>query len=86
MTCTGKRTAYQPPDEKWYCPKCGSNSMCIDAVLCDDGDCTYLHQDDDVTCPDCGRGWTGKQVAALMQKRDNVITCPHCKGKGTVDK
>jgi hypothetical protein len=92
--CMVKHTAYQPTEDKWLCPKCGaggttpeSEGMVISSSADDaTGDCVLLHPDDEVECMACGYAWSGRSLASALKKRDNVITCPTCSGKGTVQK
>jgi hypothetical protein len=87
MRCKIKHTLYQPLDENWVCPKCGCGPdvFYIDESPVDsDEGCLLLHDDDAIRCDACESGWSGKAVAKLMQKRDDVVPCPCCKGKGTV--
>ena len=90
MTCTVKHTQYQPNDT-WRCPKCGitaneeGTGFYIESVV--DGasdECELLHMDDECLCHTCGYQAYGKTVANRLKKLDNMITCPHCKGKGVI--
>jgi len=47
-------------------------------------DCSLLHEKDFVVCENCGKGWSGKRVAQMLQKKHDYIICPTCKGKGFI--
>ena len=84
MSCEKKRTAYQPTDDEWECPNCGtSNGFSIDESDCE-LDCNYLHKKDLIGCSRCGFGTTGSRLASAIAKRKNMVQCPCCKGKGVV--
>ena len=85
MTCKRKHVKYEPTEEDWRCPKChkGCESFTLDSEL-SDGECELLHEDDTVQCFECGYTSTGKKISALFAKKNNVVTCPCCKGKGWV--
>ena len=90
MKCVAKHTRYQPTILEWTCPKCGGkvgDEFYIDepAEGVEDG-CELLHAEDVLVCTRCGGGWTGKRFAAMMEKQNNLMPCPHCKGTGLVKK
>ena len=89
-SCGAKRTAYQPTDDEWRCPRCGSYEFCVEEIAeaCQDDECTLLHEDDECSCPegDCGYYASGKQVARYLQRKHNLVQCPRCKGTGVVEK
>jgi len=88
--CTVKHTPYQPEveDGSWHCPHCGATvdeGVYIDEPA--DGtanDCRKLHCADGVLCEGCNRFMSGTQFANALAKEANLVTCPHCKGKGVV--
>lgn len=91
--CTFKHTKYQPTDEEFHCPKCKApgGDFCVD-----DGpnlECDLLHDEDILNCYGKGGagcpaeyGITGKAFAAALVKKNNLVPCKHCKGKGLVPK
>jgi len=87
--CIAKHTMYQPTDEEWKCPKCGSGDEHFDiqepAEFSSD-DCVQLHVNDELSCYNCGYGISGKEFASRLQKQKNLVTCPCCKGSGLVPK
>lgn len=87
VKCGEKHTAYQPPDEEWLCPNCGVDNSAFwveeNAAGAADG-CDKLHERDICYCTKCERGWSGKAFAGKLAKRKNLVTCPMCKGHGTV--
>jgi DNA-directed RNA polymerase subunit RPC12/RpoP len=85
--CMAKHTKYQPTDEEWKCPKCGSDNehFYIEGFTeGSDDDCDLLHDKDEIGCDNCGHGISGKLFASRLQRKHNLITCPHCKGKGLI--
>lgn len=86
-SCTLKHTKFQPNNEQWRCPKCGSTN---DYFFIDDsedltGECDKLHESDYVVCTNCDMGWTGKAVARILATKLNLIQCACCKGTGFVE-
>jgi hypothetical protein len=85
--CNARHTKFQPKDEEWKCPVCGSGS---DVFYIDDSangasdECGLLHVHDSVLCETCGRYWAGGTLAATMVKENNLSPCLHCKGTGFV--
>ena len=93
MICSAKHTKYQPTDEEWRCPKCGADNkgFWIDELDPDAHDeCPLLHERETLVCHSCPRGdmfsTSGKAFAAKLAKKNNMIPCPHCKGRGMVKK
>lgn len=88
MSCLFKHTKYQPTEESWHCPKCGTTNKDGEFYI-EDGpnlDCELLHKDDFVICTKCGYEASGDQVAKALIKKDNLVVCSCCKGKGYVNK
>lgn len=92
MSCGYKHTKYQPTDEEWRCPKCGagfedkSGGFVIWDGVSDneEGECQLLHVDDYLKCQKCGYDCQGKDFAAYVVKKNSLVSCPCCKGKGFV--
>lgn len=66
----------------WKCPNCGvgcdpkeSNSLGFIDEIEDTGYCN---------CYECGKGYTLNSLIKKLQKKANVMPCPHCKGTGVV--
>lgn len=92
VTCHAKHTTYQPPDDKWRCPKCGNDTKAGADFYIEEGaedanpNCELLHAKDYLICNACAWGGTGASVAKSLASQDHRETCPHCKGAGTVPK
>jgi Zn finger protein HypA/HybF involved in hydrogenase expression len=91
MTCRARHTKYQPTIDEWECPKCGERLDGKDGGFIIDGvaegalgDCDLLHVNDELLCSSCKYISTGKKFSALLQRKHNLIPCPHCKGTGLV--
>jgi len=87
VPCRAKHTKFQPSDEEWRCPRCGADAeyFYIDEPDPDAHvDCSLLHEKDFVVCENCGKGWSGKRVAQMLQKKHDYIICPTCNGKGFI--
>ena len=91
-SCLTKPTKYQPTDEEFNCPKCGAGVPIfhIDESACHD-DCTKVHDSDTLRCDACyrdGRDYdaSGKAFAAGVVKRNGLVVCVRCAGKGVVKK
>lgn len=88
MDCPHKHTKYQPTDEEWKCPKCGATA--VDGFIIEDGpnedECPSLHNDDFIRCSRCDYETSGKAFAAYVMKKNSLVPCPCCKGKGMVNK
>lgn len=91
MKCNAKHTLYQPKDEEWACPYCGASQQDGTGLVIEEPDetsdeaCELLHVHDYLFCYTCRKGITGKAFAARLQKINNLVTCPCCKGKGLVN-
>ena len=92
--CPGQHTAYQPTDEEWACPHCGAGPEYFYVDFTNYSDCDLLHTDDVIVCcskacidknGEC-REWSGKALAAALQKKANMVKCPCCNGRGYVTK
>jgi hypothetical protein len=90
--CNAKHTKYQPTEAEFCCPKCDAKvgDLCIDEP---DGEanplCPDLHEGDGVACygkngKGCPAryGASGKTFAALIAKKNDLVPCECCKGKG----
>lgn len=91
MACTVKHTQFQPANDEWKCPKCGAGNekFVIDESASKDEDCVLLHEEDTCYCYECELAWSGKKIAAMLEKNakeGEYVTCPHCKGFGRVKK
>jgi Zn finger protein HypA/HybF involved in hydrogenase expression len=87
IVCKYKHTTYQPKDSEWLCPKCGKgNEFFYIEESFSEGECILLHDEDYIVCTSCGKGITGKKFASLLEKKNNLIKCPCCKGTGLVVK
>lgn len=88
MECGYKHTKYNPTDEEFLCPKCGSSEFFIDEGPGVDAlsgvACELLHDEDVICCYDCGHTISGKKFANMVLKKEKLIKCPHCKGKGYI--
>jgi rubredoxin len=87
-TCPAKHTKFQPTMEQWRCPLCGNDAQADFIVDDPDPDaedfCELLHEKDVITCVCNDEGWTGKQIAAKLAKKLDMVTCPCCKGAGLI--
>ena len=86
MECNVKHTPYQPTDAEWICPKCKVDVNSFYIQDSENHDCAKLHINDELGCTNCGYYITGKQFANMLQKRKNLISCPHCHGTGLIQK
>ena len=86
-TCETKHTKYQPTDEEFHCPKCGAK---VGDFYKDDPvgeeDCDLLHDEDNLSCANCGYGCSGRALVARIIKAKGLVQCPCCKGAGMVKK
>lgn len=85
FVCTTRHTKFQPTTAQWICPKCSTPPP--DGLVVDDGesfDCEMLHETDYLLCYKCKYETNGKSFAAALQKKENMVTCPCCKGVGLV--
>lgn len=90
QACQFKHTAYQPTEKEFSCPKC--KAKCGDFCI-DEGpnmECPALHVDDILNCygkeVNCGYGVSAKAFVTNLVKKQNLVACTHCKGKGFVPK
>jgi hypothetical protein len=97
MKKVGGVTLCYIPDEQWACPKCGTRKPGIlvydpnyeyeEAPLADEG---WLVMKADVECEalvdgdQCGWYGTVRQVYNQLTKKNNLVECPCCKGRGVV--
>lgn len=85
--CKAKHTRYQPSEAEWRCPKCGADA---ERFIIDESDedvhdvCSGLHDSDRLWCGRCEASRNGRQFAAMLERKNNLVPCPHCKGKGLV--
>ena len=47
-------------------------------------DCALLHNNDVLHCYNCDYETTGRVFVNKLKKKQGLIKCPHCKGKGVV--
>jgi DNA-directed RNA polymerase subunit RPC12/RpoP len=89
--CGFKHTKYQPTDAEFNCPKCGAKvgDFCVDEGP--NMPCPDLHDEDSLVCyGKDGKGCrgqyyvSGKAFAAMVLKKNDLVPCEHCKGKGFV--
>lgn len=86
MNCVAKHVKYEPKDEEWTCPKCGSGIDSFVIEECDsesDDVCMRLHDKDFLKC-ECGYSTSGRAFSNLVVRKNSLVPCPHCKGKGFV--
>lgn len=89
--CPHKHTKYQPTDEEWRCPKCGATAqegfIIYESINdMDTIECELLHPEDFLFCEKCNLETSGKAFAAFVVKKNSLVICPTCKGKGMVNK
>jgi hypothetical protein len=66
-------------DKCWKCPKCGVG------VTTENGrDGIIIEEDDTIICHPCDMAWGFRRFENILVKKANLVTCPTCKGKGTV--
>lgn len=91
--CQQKHTKYQPTDSEFKCQRCGAPAG--DFVVDDSPnmECELIHDTDELKCYGTDGmgcpgeyGATGKEFAALISKRNNLVKCEHCKDTGLVKK
>jgi len=87
MICTKKHTKYQPADDEWKCPKCGSEDVFIeDEDEFNVIDCDLLHVSATVLCESCWYAESATKFVNRLIKQKNLCVCPTCKGSGYVSK
>ena len=87
MICNAKHTKLKPTGEEFNCPKCQAEigDFCVDGLAEDaNDDCELLHVKDNLECVLCGHRESGATFVRRLAKEQQQITCPTCKGKGTV--
>lgn len=89
--CQHKHTKYQPTNEEWRCPRCGATAeqgfIIYESINdMDNIECELLHPEDYLHCGKCGLDTSGKAFAAFVVKKNSLVVCPTCKGKGMVNK
>lgn len=84
MVCNIKHTKYQPLNKEFKCPKCGAQSpdFCVDES--ENMECEKLHDTDYLRCWQCHYDTNGKTFVAFLVKKDTLVPCPCCKGRGMV--
>ena len=87
MICTKKHTKYQPTDEEWKCPLCGSYDLVLDSETNNElTDCDKLHPSDTIYCEDCDYVENADHFTKRLVKNKNICVCPTCNGKGFIVK
>jgi hypothetical protein len=84
MECLYKHTKYQPTNEEWACPKCNAPVGEFYVASGPDQDCLLLHTDDCLVCMKCDFSISGQAFANRVVKKQNLVPCPCCNGKGFV--
>lgn len=89
MICKGKHVKYEPTEAEWLCPNCGAaeGDFCLSAYDVDenaDEECELLHETDLIECVRCHKSIRGKALSAFVVKKNSLVQCPCCKGKGYV--
>lgn len=85
VECKGKHTKFQPSDDQWKCPACGSEDFEVDVQAYGaHSDCQLLHLLDSVVCYNCGESFYGEDLAEIMKKLGGFKRCPRCNGLGLV--
>lgn len=88
MKCKKKHVAYQPTDEEFNCPKCGTKCGDFHLIIQfddSDMDCDLIHADDYIECDGCGFSISASRFAKDIQITKNLVPCGHCKGTGLVN-
>jgi len=86
MTCKAKHVKYEPTDEEWCCPNCGAGItyFTVWESVSDDDYCKLVHNNDFCSCENCGYECSGKEVSDFFIKKNSMVPCSCCKGKGLV--
>ena len=92
MTCQAIHTQFQCSDAEFKCPECekSAEDEPQGLVIYENNDdtvdpsCSDLHPDDYLLCHDCGYETNGRAFSNYMLKKQDLVPCPCCKGKGTV--
>jgi len=63
LSCRGKRTRFQPSEDRWRCPICGGEIVIEWIEDGADFGCDRLHEDDIVEHKVCGESWFGKTIS-----------------------
>lgn len=88
--CLGKHTKYQPTEDEFRCPKCGtppSDGLIIDNAEDPPGsisECVLIHDEDALVCNYCGFTTSGRSFAASLVRKAGLVKCEHCRGTGFV--
>lgn len=86
MICERKHLP-EIPDADFKCPRCGA--PCGDFHIEEghlDNECEKLAASDYLMCDKCSHGETAGVFYRRWMKAKSMITCPHCKGKGVVQR
>lgn len=90
MICNAQHAKYDVPIEEFICPKCGATpdtnpQFCIaESDPAAHSDCERLHHQDELYCNGCGYHAYGKEFSKKIAANQNLVACPHCRGKGLV--
>jgi hypothetical protein len=69
MTCTNKKTKYQPTRAQWRCPSCNdADAWIVHWTPCIDCNCRLLHDDDHLICDNCRHERSGESFAEWAAK------------------
>jgi len=87
--CNARHTNFQPSLDEWKCPKCGAGSEDGDFIIENPDEdahdeCDKMHANDEVRCHACGYTGYGTAVSTALKRKYDLVTCPCCKGKGSV--
>ena len=85
MVCDLKHTKPNIDGADWKCPKCGSKDWFIDDAVEGSEDCDLVHPDDGLRCSDCGHETSGRAFTAAFVRKQNLVPCAACHGKGYVN-
>jgi len=84
--CRMKHTEFQIDNEHWKCPSCGAGQESFYIISSINDDCPLIHPDDEVICDHCKLSMYGEEVVKLIMKKEDLVPCPFCDGKGLVHK